>query len=126
MNDFEKQLRDALRPVDAPEGFTARLMSALPAREPTALIAVAPPAARATPRRFWMPVAMAASLLAAVLFGQYNAQLRDEARVARENAAGLAASRELMQALRVTSQKLDLAYQAVTNPPAAVDEENRS
>ena len=31
-----------------------------------------------------------------------------------------------MQALRVTSQKLDLAYQAVKNPPEAGDEENRS
>jgi hypothetical protein len=31
-----------------------------------------------------------------------------------------------MQALRVTSQKLDLAYEAVNNPPTAGDEENRS
>ena len=125
--DAEERLRRALRPVDAPEGFTERLMSALQAHEPRAVVAVVPAAAtRATPRRFWMPAAMAASLLAAVLLGQYNARLRDGARVARENAAGIAASRELMQALRVTSQKLDLAYQAVTNPPAAGDEENRS
>jgi hypothetical protein len=42
----------------------------------------------------------------------------------------MAASRELMQALRVTSQKLDLAYQAVQDPvPPSTDthaEENRS
>jgi hypothetical protein len=33
-----------------------------------------------------------------------------------------------MQALRVTSQKLDIAYQAVKSPPQAVEdeEENRS
>jgi len=124
--DAEERLRRALRPVDAPEGFTERLMSALQAREPRAVVAVVPTAARPTPRRFWMPAAMAASLLAAVLLGQYNAQLRDEARVARENAAGLAASRELMQALRVTSQKLDIAYQAVTKPPVTGAEENRS
>lgn len=126
MNDIEEQLRRALRPVDAPEGFTDRLMRALPAREPPAVIAAVPPASRPAPRRFWMPAAMAASLLAAVLLGQYNAQVRDEARVARETEAGLKASRELMQALRVTSQKLDIAYQAVTNPRTAGDEENRS
>jgi hypothetical protein len=39
----------------------------------------------------------------------------------------MAASRELMQALRVTSQKLDVAYQAVQSPPpASADEENQS
>ena len=31
-----------------------------------------------------------------------------------------------MQALRVTSKKLDLAYQAVKNPPEPGVEENRS
>ena len=45
----------------------------------------------------------------------------------REQRAGLAASRELMQALRVTSQKLDLAYEAVKRPARSGDEEeNRS
>jgi hypothetical protein len=53
------------------------------------------------------------------------AQLREE-RIAR--AEGLAARSELLQALRVTSEKLDLAYQAVQTRPAAGDndEENRS
>jgi len=33
--NFENELRRALRPVDAPDGFTERLMRALPAsREP--------------------------------------------------------------------------------------------
>ena len=72
-----------------------------------------------------MPAALAASLLVAVLLGQHVAQPRDRA-LARRTATGLAASRELMQALRVTSQKLDLAYQAVNSPPPAGDEENRS
>jgi hypothetical protein len=46
----------------------------------------------------------------------------------RDQLAGLAASRELMQALRVTSQKLDKAYEAVQSPPPAApdEEENRS
>lgn len=124
--DAEERLRRALRPVDAPEGFTDRLMNALPAREPPAVVAVVPPAARPAPRRFWLPAALAASLVASVLLGQHYAQVRDDARVARETEAGLKASRELMQALRVTSQKLDVAYQAVTSPRAADGEENRS
>jgi hypothetical protein len=46
----------------------------------------------------------------------------------QERREGLAASRELMEALRVTSQKLDLAYQAVKTPPETAEptEENRS
>ena len=72
-----------------------------------------------------MPGALAASLLVAVLAGQQVAQVREE-RQAR--AAGLEASRELMQALRLTSEKLDLAYEAVHATPeeAGVKEENRS
>jgi hypothetical protein len=40
----------------------------------------------------------------------------------RERQQGLEARREVIEALRVTTQKLDLAYQAVrtqTTPPAA-------
>ena len=60
-------------------------------------------------RRLAAPAALAASLVVAVFMGQQiGAQ-----RYASEQRAGLAASRELMQALRVTSKKLDVAYQAV-------------
>jgi hypothetical protein len=61
-------------------------------------------------------------LLVAVLVGQQWAFHHQQA----EEAAGRAASQELMQALRVTSKKLDLAYQAVKSPPEAAIEENRS
>jgi len=47
-------------------------------------------------------------------------------RALREEQMGIAASQALMQALRVTSQKLDLAFEAVNHPPTAGDEENRS
>lgn len=126
MNEnFENELRRALRPVDAPDGFTERLMRALPAREASAPVLVpAPEVTVRTPRRFWIPGALAASLLVAVFAGQQVAQMREE-RQAR--AAGLAASRELMQALRLTSDKLDIAYQAVKAAPERVkDQENRS
>jgi len=128
MNDVEAELRRALRPVEPPPGFAERVMRALPTQRPMA--AVTPlPIARPTPpvnawRRLSTPVALAASLVVAVLLGQHLAFERAQ----REQRAGLEASRELMQALRVTSQKLDAAYQAVQSAPAGAqeDEENRS
>ncbi len=130
MNEnFENELRNALRPVDAPEGLADRIMRSLPPREVAAPTVVpdpvrAPEAPVRAPRRYWMPGALAASLLVAVLVGTHMAEVRDE-RIAREE--GLAARRELLQALRLTSEKLDLAYQAVQTPAkGAIDEENRS
>jgi negative regulator of sigma E activity len=125
MNDVEDRLRRAMRPIDPPEGFAERVMRALPAREPRAPVVVLATAPR-TPqisawRRFSTPVTLAASLVVAVLVGKQIA-------IKHEERQGLAASRELMQALRVTSQKLDVAYQAVQSTPPApdADEENQS
>jgi hypothetical protein len=126
--DIEDQLRRALRPVDPPAGFAERVMRALPERAPR--VALAPVAVlRPAPRPGWwrnlaVPSALAASLVVAVVLGQHVGRLQAE----HEQRAGLAARAELMQALRITSKKLDLAYQAVNRPapapPAA--EENRS
>jgi hypothetical protein len=122
MNDeFENQLRRALRPVDAPEGFAERLMKRLSERE-TPVIAVLPVKPRRRAREFGLPAALAASLLAAVLLGQQFATWQEDS----EMAEGLAAKQELLQALRVTSQKLDLAYEAVNSPSREDVEENRS
>ena len=120
-NELERELRRRLRPVDAPEGFAERLMAALPAERKPAVVAFVPKAARPA-RQFGVPAALAASLLGAVLFGMHQANDR----ALREQQEGIAASQQLMQALRVTSQKLDLAYEAVNNPPSAGEEENRS
>ena len=129
MNDeLENQLRRALRPVDAPEGFAERLMKRLPpARSNGPVVVALPVRATPKPRNFTIPAALAASLLGAVLLGQHMATVRIE----NEDAAGRAASLEILQALRVTSQKLDLAYEAVNAPPSSEepgpgDEENRS
>lgn len=125
--EFESRLRSALRPVDAPAGFAERVLRALPPQPaPAQVVSLRP--VPATPvsasRRLSAPVALAASLLVAIVAGQHVATLNAE----RERQAGLAASRELMQALRVTSEKLDLAYEAVQRPAPqpAVEEENRS
>lgn len=130
--EFENHLRRALRPVDPPEGFAERLMRRLPPRQapatvtpiPVARVAARPDMQPGGWRRLSTPTALAASLLIAVFAGRHVA---DE-RAAAEQRAGLAASRELMQALRVTSRKLDLAYEAVQRPAPrpADEEENRS
>ncbi len=126
--EFENRLRRAMRPVDPPQGFAERVLRALPERAAPANVVPLNIVRNAAPvsawRRFSVPAALAASLLIAVFTGQQVATLHAE----REEQAGLAASRELMQALRVTSQKLDLAYEAVQRPaPApAAEEENRS
>lgn len=125
--EFENRLRRAMRPVDAPAGFAERVMCALPAQAaPAPVVSLRPVTVtpRSAWRRFSAPAALAASLLVAVFAGQHVATQVAE----REQQAGLAASRELMQALRVTSQKLDLAFDAVQRPAPqpAGEEENRS
>jgi len=124
--NFENELRRALRPVDAPAGFTERVMRALPAqREPAPVVNDMP--AHRMMKRFGIPAAFAAALVLSVVLGQHVAEVQDQRMAEEREAAGLAASRELMQALHVTSKKLDLAYQAVKSPPPpAGDEENRT
>ena len=120
--DIENELRRRLAPVDAPEGFAERVMRALPERAKPATVTVLPAPRRSWMQQFGMPTALAASLLAAVMLGRYSAEQREQ--IAEQR--GREASRELMQALRLTSDKLDIAYQAVQSPPPAVPEENRS
>ena len=120
--DFENELRRHLRPVDAPEGFAERVLRALPADVKPAVITVLPTPRRSWMRQFGMPTALAASLLLAVMLGRYSAEQREQLAEQR----GREASRELMQALRLTSDKLDIAYQAVQSPPPVDPEENRS
>jgi hypothetical protein len=96
-DDLESQLRAALRPVAPPSDLRDKVLASLPSDRPQ-------------PRRMglWWSTALAASLLLA--FGVYS-----HVQSVRETAAGLEARREVLQALRVTHQKLDLAYQSVRN-----------
>lgn len=93
--ELENGLRRSLRATDPGELFTRRVMQRLPHEH------------RVAPRR-WLTwsAGLAASLL--LVFG-----IRQQVLEQREQAAGLRAKRELLEALRVTSGKLDLAYQAV-------------
>ena len=130
--DIEIQLRRALRPVEPSAGFAERVMRALPERAPRPALApvtVLRPAPRAGLwRKLSTPTALAASLVVAVMLGQNAGEQVGRQRAEREQRAGLAARAELMQALRITSRKLDLAYQAVNRPAPAPPpaEENRS
>jgi hypothetical protein len=91
-DDLENALRAALRPVDPGVHLARQVMSRLAA-----------PPARRTHSRSWM--ALAASLVLAL-----TAAGLWEAHRVRE---GLEARQQLLQALRVTGQKLDVAYRAV-------------
>ena len=122
MTELENELRRLLRPVDAPAGFADRVMRSLPEHAKPAAITVLPTPRRSWMQQFGMPTALAASLLAAMLLGQFTAEQRE----LRAEQRGLEASRELKQALRLTSDKLDIAYQAVQGPPPSDPEENRS
>jgi hypothetical protein len=123
-DDIENRLRRALRPVDAPEGFAERLMQRLPERRP--VVVALPVRPRRRGNSFGIPAALAASLLVALLLGQQFATRQ----LHLQESEGLAAKQELLQALRVTSNKLDLAYEAVNSPSRSSEredgEENRS
>ncbi len=109
-DDLDNTLRKALRPVDPGEDFTARVLARV-AADGVSGASGAVPATRKVARSVWLPAALAASL-ALVVFGVHKWNVRQEE-------AGLAARDQVMEALRVTSQKLDLAYQTVNSPAPA-------
>jgi hypothetical protein len=94
--DFEQQLREALRPVDPEEGFEQRVMARIGQERSRAR--------RKVTR--WVSVALAASVVFAAILGAHEWQLRREQE-------GLEARKQLLEALRLTGEKLDVAYQAV-------------
>jgi negative regulator of sigma E activity len=106
--DFEQQLRDALRPVDPAEGFEQRVM---------ARISSEPARTRAKVIRWAVPLAIAASMAFVAILGTYQWQERREQQ-------GLEARRQLLEALRLTGEKLDVAYQAVNRESPPPDDGN--
>lgn len=101
--DLELALRRLLTPTDPGELFTQRVLSRLPvADQPRTL-----PRRRARARRAaWVSAALAASIVLAVA-------VRYQALERREVAQGLRAKHELLIALRVTNQQLDLAHHSL-------------
>lgn len=111
MNDpLDEDLRRALRPVDPGDDFTHAVMQRVQSRRvvPIANLRTRPKIVRVLP---WAPAALAASLLMAIVM------THEHRKEQQELAEGLRARQELLLALRVTSEKLDLAYQAVQSTP---------
>jgi hypothetical protein len=100
--DLESELRDALRPVAPSADFTRRLIAQVDAHAS----GTQPSNKRPAVRSLWWTTGLAASLVIALGVQQH-------VRAQRELAEGLEARRQVLQALQMTSQKLDLAYEAV-------------
>jgi hypothetical protein len=116
--DIESQMRAALRPVAPRAEFSQELAAKVASRHPTA-----PAGGRIGMRRhaltWWFSAALAASLVLAVGVQHHLQQQRMQQ-------SGLEARREVMQALRVTSQKLSLAYEAVKSQSSSLTDEGNS
>ena len=102
-NDLEDSLRAALRPVDPGEKFTMGVLARI-ADESTRTLAARRP--YATVLR-WTSVALAVSLVMGILVAR---ELR-----MRHTQRGLQARAELLQALKLTGEKLDIAYRVVND-----------
>jgi hypothetical protein len=109
-DDLESNLRDALRPSAPRENFEQRLMARIAATQRE-------PAKRrsgfGSRRTWWFSAAMAATVFLAVGVQHHRA-------VEENREKGLEARRQVMQALRVTNDKLDLAYRAVRDQSGAI------
>lgn len=95
MDEFERQLARALRRVEAPEGFAARVMGRVDAPVPAKVVEM--------PRRqapMWIGGAIAAMLAVGALVGE-AVHVRHQ----REEAA--VATQQFEAAMRVTDQALD-------------------
>jgi hypothetical protein len=101
MNDgLEKSLQQALKPVDPEEGFEERVLARVRAEQ-------ASPARWLQSRFRAFGAALAASAVLAVVV-THAWQQRQERR-------GLEARQQLIEALKVTGEKLDIAYQSVNS-----------
>lgn len=108
--NIEQQLRDALRPEEPDAGFAARLRTRLDAQSAQAAGSAArrPHSAR---RRWRLPGALAATLLLAFGIAQQVGQRNDQRNEQwREQQRELYAHAQLMQALAITSSRLDTVH----------------
>lgn len=101
-SNFEQRLKAALRPVDPGDDFTVSVMNAVK-REQLGSQSTAPSSRRFTQ---WASAALAACLVAAIT-------VTVQVHKAREREAGLRAREQVLEALQVTSEKLNLAYRVV-------------
>jgi hypothetical protein len=114
--EIESRMRAALRPVAPREDFSQKLLARVIAEQPT------PPKPRrllsesARPLMWWLTASLAACLILTVGVQRHLEQQRLQQ-------SGLEARREVVEALRLTSQKLNLAYEAVKNQSTSLADE---
>jgi len=104
--DIESGMRAALRPVAPSEEFSQKLLAGVIADLPMRPKSQRLISKGARPLAWWLTASLAACLILAVGVQQHLQQQRLQQ-------SGLEARREVMEALRMTSQKLNLAYEAV-------------
>jgi hypothetical protein len=105
-DDIESKLRAALRPVNPSDEFTRRLAAQFTEQRVVRPAPMRVPLARARRYGWWVSAGLAASLVLGVGVQRHAQEVRE-----RQN--GAEARREVVEALRMTSQKLDLAYETV-------------
>lgn len=106
-HDLERRLRAALKPVNPGGDFTARVLARIAAGEPARRVRLP----RSPAVVGWLGFGLAASVVVAVLLAhQWQVRRIEQGREAR---------RQLIEALRVTDEKLDLAYRVVNGQPHA-------
>ena len=111
--EIEARIRAALRPVAPSEDFSQKLLARVIADQPKPRRLLA---ASARPLAWWLTASLAACLILAVGVQQHLEQQRLQQ-------SGLEARREVLEALRMTSQKLNLAYEAVKNQSTSLSDE---
>jgi hypothetical protein len=95
-DDLDAELRSALRPLEPPPGFSERVMAR-----------VAPVQMRPVRAHWRVPVGLAATVLLGL--GIYIGVQHEQ----RQQLAGLEARRQVIEALRLTDQKLAIVSETV-------------
>jgi len=114
--DLESQLRAALTPVPPSDEFTQKLIARVIADKRRQGDTGHTPRRSPKATAWWLSATMAASLLIAAGVQHYLQERRVTER-------GLEARREVIEALRMTSQKLNLAYEVIkSQSPSPADD----
>ena len=114
--EIESRIRAALRSVAPSEDFSRKLLARVVADRPGRPKPRRLLSAGARPLAWWLTASLAACLILAVGVRQHLEQQRVQQ-------SGLEARRQVLEALRMTSQKLNLAYQAVKNQSTSLTDE---
>lgn len=112
-NELNDRLRAALRPVDPGDGFTEKVLARAASESPLSSPLGIPSSTGTSLARAMRAYALSWQSAAAVVTVLAIGLLVTHEWRAQRVQHGLEARRQVMEALRVTSEKLDLAYRAV-------------